>query len=80
MQLRFNQTSNPFLFINNAIMDKMEKQKRFELSHEDRDEYNNGGIYHTDVTHEDRNEDTWAGHVNIDKEYHNDYWKKDPLW
>lgn len=82
MQLNYNPHSNPFIFIRNAIMEKNSRKKMHLGTHDtDYDDYRqNGGIWHTDVVHEDRHEDTWAGYVDINKKYEYNYWKKDPLW
>jgi len=81
MQLIYNPNSNPFIFISNAIMEKNSRKKMYLGTHEtDYDEYNNGGIYHTDVEHEDAHEDGWAGYLDINKTYTNNYWKENPKW
>ena len=80
MRQTCNNHSNPHLFIMDAIQRKMNTKMYLGTHETDYDDSNNGGIYHTDVVHEDMHEEGWAGYTDINKTYYNNYWKKNPRW
>ena len=80
MRLSSNNRLNSHLFIMNAIQQKRNNRMYLGTHDKDHDNSHNGGIYHTDEVHEDMHEEGWAGYVDIDKVYSNNYWKEQYKW
>lgn len=81
MRLSSNNHSNSHLFIMDAIQRKRNSKMYLGTHETDYDESDlKGGIYHTDIVHEDKHEDTWAGYVDINKVYENNYPKEGSHW
>ena len=78
MRLSSNNRLNSYSFIMNAIHQKRNSGMYLGTHETDYDESVNGGIYHTDVVHENMHEETFAGYVDIDKLYTNNGWKEEP--
>lgn len=74
MRLYLNQNTKPFFFINHAIMEK-NNHKKMHVGHVK--DYNDSDDYqyphHVDITHENKHEDTWAGYVDINETYCNNW-------
>ena len=78
MRLLSNNCPNSHFFIINAIQQKRNSIMYLGTHEKDYDESVNGGIYHTDVVHENMHEETWAGYVDINKLYTDNGWKEEP--
>lgn len=71
MRLLSGNCSNPHLFIMNAIQQKRNSKMYLGTHESDYDEYQDDGrLYHDDVVHEDKHEDTPFGYVDISEWYH----------
>lgn len=74
MRLYSNQNSKPFIFINQAIMEKNNRKKMYATHIRDYCDSNDYEYpHHIDITHENMHENTWAGYVDINEKTCNNY-------